>query len=103
MSASRAAGPNTAHIIGTDARIDIDRVWYNPTSFRVVAPDGTVREEYDSDVRGRGMQYQALAAEDYLSRGLTDSELLPIDETVAIMSTLDEIRGLVGVRYPGEE
>lgn len=102
LSASRAVGPNTAHIIGTDARIDIDRVWYNATSFRVVAADETVLEEYASDIQGRGMQYQAIAAEDYLSRGLTDSELLPIDETVAIMSTLDEIRQLVGVTYPGE-
>jgi predicted dehydrogenase len=103
LSASRAAGPNTAHIIGTEARIDIDRVWYNATSFRVVTADGTVLEEYASDVAGRGMQYQALAAEQYLAEGLTDSPLLPIDETVAIMSTLDEIRQLVGVRYPGEE
>jgi predicted dehydrogenase len=102
LSASRAVGPNTAHIIGTDARIDIDRVWYNATSFRVVAADETVLEEYASDIQGRGMQYQAIAAEDYLARGLTDSELLPIDETVAIMSTLDEIRQLVGVTYPGE-
>ncbi len=103
LSASRAAGPNTAHIIGTEARIDIDRVWYSATSFRVVAADGTVLEEYASDIAGRGMQYQALAAQQYLAEGLTDSPLLPIDETVAIMSTLDEIRQLVGVRYPGEE
>lgn len=103
LSASRAAGPNTAHVIGTDARIDIDSVWYSPTSFRVVAADGTVLEEYASDVQGRGMQYQAIAAEQYLAAGRTDSDLLPIDETVAIMSTLDEIRALVGVSYPGEE
>ncbi|MGL4255094.1 Gfo/Idh/MocA family protein [Microbacterium sp.] len=103
LSASRAAGPNTAHIIGTEARIDIDHVWYNATSFRVVTADGTVLEEYASDIQGRGMQFQALAAERYLAEGLTDSPVLPIDETVAIMSTLDEIRQLVGVRYPGEE
>ncbi|MGN8551096.1 UNVERIFIED_CONTAM: Gfo/Idh/MocA family oxidoreductase [Microbacterium sp. SLM126] len=103
LSASRAAGPNTAHIIGTDARIDIDRVWYSATSFRVVDADGTVLEEYASDIQGRGMQYQAIAAEQYLADGLTDSVVLPIDETVAIMSTLDEIRQLVGVSYPGEE
>jgi predicted dehydrogenase len=103
LSTSRAAGPNTAHIVGTDARIDIDRVWYSPTSFRVVAADGTVLEEYVTEVEGRGMQYQALAAEQYLAEGRTDSVLLPIEETVAIMSTLDEIRRLVGVSYPGEE
>ncbi len=102
LSASRAAGPNTASVIGTEARIDIDRVWYSPTSFRVVAPDGRVLEEYRSEVEGRGMQYQALAAERIIAAGRTDSDELPIDESVAIMATLDEIRSLVGVRYPGE-
>jgi len=103
LSASRAAGPNTASIIGTEARIDIDRVWYSPTSFRVVAPDGRVLEEYRSEIEGRGMQYQALAAERIIAAGRTDSDELPIDESVAIMATLDEIRALVGVRYPGED
>jgi len=103
LSASRAAGPNTASVIGTEARIDIDRVWYSPTSFRVVAPDGRVLEEYRSEIEGRGMQYQALAAERIIAAGRTDSDELPIDESVAIMATLDEIRALVGVRYPGED
>ncbi|WP_214466530.1 Gfo/Idh/MocA family protein [Microbacterium flavescens] len=103
ISGSRSAGPNTASIIGTEARLDIDRVWYTATSFRVIAPDGTVLEDYVSDFEGRGMQYQALAAERLIAAGLTDSDVLPIDETVAIMATLDEIRELVGVRYPGEE
>lgn len=102
LSASRAAGPNTASVIGTEARIDIDRVWYSPTSFRVVAPDGRVLEEYRSEIEGRGMQYQALAAERIIAAGRSDSDELPIDESVAIMATLDEIRSLVGVRYPGE-
>ena len=103
ISGSRSAGPNTASIVGTDARIDIDPVWYRPTSFRLVAPDGTSREEYVSNVDGRGMQFQALAAERLLAEGRTDSDVLPLAETVAIMATLDEIRELVGVRYPGEE
>jgi predicted dehydrogenase len=103
ISGSRSAGPNTASIIGTEARLDIDRVWYTATSFRVIAPDGRVLEDYVSDFEGRGMQYQALAAERLIAAGLTDSDVLPIDETVAIMATLDEIRELVGVRYPGEE
>jgi predicted dehydrogenase len=103
LSAARSAGPNTAHVIGTDARIDIDRVWYNATSFRVTRPDGTVVEDYVSQIAGRGMQYQAIAAERILAEGRTDSDILPIDETVAIMGTLDEIRAQIGVRYPGEQ
>lgn len=102
ISSSRAAGPNTAHIIGTTARIDIDRVWYSPTSFRLTTPDGTVLESYESHVEGRGMQYQALAAEAFVASGRTDSDLLPIAESVAIMGTLDEVRRIIGVRYPGE-
>jgi predicted dehydrogenase len=102
LSSSRSAGPDTAHIVGTEARIDIDRVWYSPTSFRLVAPDGTVVEDYVSEVEGRGMQYQALAAERIIADGGRDSEILPIDETVAIMETLDRARAQIGVRYPTE-
>ncbi|MGB4778072.1 Gfo/Idh/MocA family protein [Microbacterium sp.] len=97
---SRAAGPNTAHIIGTEARIDIDRVWYTPTSFRVTATDGTVIEEYASRIDGRGMQFQALYAEKLLSEGRADSELLPFEESIAIMAALDDVRTQLGVRYP---
>jgi predicted dehydrogenase len=103
LAAAHAAGPNTAHIIGTEGRIHIDSVWYAPTSFRLHSADGTVAEEYTSEVEGRGMQYQALAAEEYVESGRNDSDLLPIDETVAIMQTLDEVRSLIGVRYPVEE
>lgn len=101
-TSSRAAGPNTAHVIGTDARIDIDRVWYTPTSFRVTATDGTVVEDYTSAFAGRGMQFEALYAEHLLREGRTDSDLLPFDESIAIMATLDDIRAQLGVVYPKE-
>lgn len=99
---SRAAGPNTAHVIGTDARIDIDRVWYTPTSFRATATDGTVIEDYTSAFAGRGMQFEALYAEHLLREGRTDSDLLPFDESITIMATLDDIRAQLGVVYPKE-
>jgi predicted dehydrogenase len=102
LSSARASGPNAASVIGTEARIDIDRVWYTPTSFRLVGPDGTVRESYESQVEGRGMQYQALAAERLVAEGNLAGDLLPIAESVAIMATLDEIRSQIGVRYPSE-
>lgn len=103
VTSSRAAGPNAASIVGTLARIDIDRVWYTPTSFRVTATDGTVLEEYVSDVAGRGMEYQALAAEAFVTSGRLDSDLLPFGESVAIMAALDTIRAQVGVTYPQEK
>jgi len=103
LSSSRAAGPVTAYVTGTEAHIEIDASWYEATSFRVVRPDGEVIEQYASEVDGRGMQYQALAAERIIAEGRRDSEVLPIAETVAIMGGLDEIRRQIGVRYAGEE
>lgn len=101
-SASDAQGANTAVVLGTAARIEIDHVWYTPTTFRVVAADGTLLEEYRSEVTGRGMHFQAEAVERLVAAGTLTGDLLPIDETVAIMATLDEIRRQVGLAYPGE-
>jgi predicted dehydrogenase len=100
LTSSRAVGPNTAEIIGTEGRISIDHVWYTPTTFRVHGTDGTVREDFTSQVDGRGMQLQALYAEELIAAGRTDGDLLGIEESVAIMGTLDEIRRQLGVVYP---
>jgi predicted dehydrogenase len=102
LSASDTLGPNIAHVLGTLGRIEIDAVWYNPTTFRVVGADGTVLEEYRSDVTGRGMHFQAEAVERLVAAGNLTGDLLTIDETVAIMGTLDAIRAEIGLRYPGE-
>ena len=102
VSSSRGAGANVAQIVGTEARLEIDRVWYTPTTFRVVTPDGSVREEFDGAVEGRGMQYQALAAERLVAAGATSSDILSIDDTIAIMGVLDEVRRQIGVVYPSE-
>ncbi|MFT3796901.1 Gfo/Idh/MocA family protein [Microbacterium sp.] len=102
VCSSRAAGPNIAHVLGSAASLAIDRVWYVASSFRLIAADQTVLEEYRSRIDGRGMQYQALHAERLIQEGRTDSDLLPIDESVAIMAALDDIRAQVGVSYPKE-
>jgi len=102
LSASDTLGPNTAAVIGTLARIEIDRVWYTPTTFRVVAADGSVIEEFRSEVVGRGMHFQAGAVERLIAEGNLRGDVLTIDESVAIMGTLDAIREEIGLRYPGE-
>ncbi|MCH8559735.1 Gfo/Idh/MocA family protein [Nesterenkonia sp. DZ6] len=101
-TSSRAKGPNTAHIVGTEGRIDIDGVWYTSTDFSHRAADGTLLERYESARNGVGMQHQALAAEDYVARGVLGGERLSVDDSVRIMGTLDEIRAQIGLRYPGE-
>lgn len=102
ISSSDNAGPNVASVLGTKARIDIDTVWYVPTNFRIVDPEEKVLETYTSPIQGRGMQYQADEVERLVAAGLLAGEILPPEETVAIMETLDAIRAQIGLRYPTE-
>lgn len=102
LTASDTAGPCIATIHCTEGYIVIDHVFYTPTGFNVYRADGERVETYHSDVVGRGMQYQALEAERLIRAGEISSPLLPVDQSVAIMNVLDEIRRQIGVRYPGE-
>jgi predicted dehydrogenase len=102
QSAVDAAGPVRASVIGTEARIDIDRWWYDATSFTVYNAAGDVLERFEEPVVSRGMQYEALELERLITAGETDSPLMPIAQSVAIMRVLDEVREQIGLRYPGE-
>ncbi|TFV96996.1 Gfo/Idh/MocA family protein [Leifsonia flava] len=102
LSASDTRGRNIATILGTDGRIDIDSVWYSPTSFRAYDADGAEIESFSSDVTGRGMQFQAAELERLVAAGATSGDILSTEETVAVLETLDAIRAQIGLRYPGE-
>lgn len=97
-----AQGPNRACVIGSEARAELDAVWYCQTSFTVIARDGRVLHRYEDRVSGRGMQYEALEAERCVREGLLESPLMAHADSIAVMQTLDAARAAVGVRYPGE-
>jgi predicted dehydrogenase len=101
-TASNAPGPNRAAIVGTEGRIEIDSVWYTPTSFRLYDAQGAIVSTYDSEVPGRGMQFQADEIERLIAAGLLASEILTPSESVSIMATMDQIRQKIGLRYPTE-
>jgi len=95
-------GPNTAVVLGTDGRVEIDAVWYTPTTFTVYDSGNAVIERFDRPVPSRGMQYEAEALERIVASGALDGAELPVAETVAIMGMLDTIREQIALRYPGE-
>ena len=101
-SASDARGANTAVVLGSDGRIEIAPVWYTPAPVRLYDADGSLVEQFDRPVSGRGMQYQAAEVERLLDAGRTSSPLMTPEDSVAVMATMDEVRALIGVRYPGE-
>jgi predicted dehydrogenase len=92
---------NQASINGIEARIEIDGVFYSPTSFSVIDRDGTV-ERHDVPHEGHGLRHQAAEVGRCLRAGLTESPVLTLAETLSIMETLDEIRSQIGLRYPSE-
>ncbi len=102
ISASDTAGRNVATIHGTEGRIEIDKVWYSPTSFRRYDAKNEVVEDYRSEVKGRGMQYQAAELERLVAEDKTAGEILSPTESVAIMACMDEVRRQIGLKYPTE-
>ena len=92
----------TAHVLGTDARLEVGADFFLPTSVRLVVDDQHV-EWSDNRIRGHdGLCFQAAALARYVAAGLTESPLQPLAETVAILETADEVRRQLGVAFPGE-
>jgi predicted dehydrogenase len=85
-----AKSPTRAAIVGTDARIEIDDAFYSPTSFTLISRTEE-RTHFDEPHEGRGLRHQADEVARCLREGLLESPLMPLDETVSIMQTMDAV------------
>jgi predicted dehydrogenase len=85
-----AVSPTTASIVGTDARIEIDGPFYAPASFTLIPREGE-RSRFEYLDEGRGLRHQADEVARLLAAGETESALMPLDETVSIMTTMDRV------------
>jgi predicted dehydrogenase len=92
---------NRASINGREARIEIDGVFYSPTTFSIIDRDGAT-ERVEIAHEGHGLRHQAAEVGRCLRAGLVESPVLPLAETLSIMETLDEVRRQIGLRYPSE-
>ncbi|MFI2754055.1 Gfo/Idh/MocA family protein [Cellulomonas sp. P22] len=92
----------TGSVAGSAGRIELGPDFYAPASVTLVA-DGR-RLVWDEDpLRGHdGLCYQAAALARYVGEGRTESPWQPLDETVAVLETADEVRRQLGVVLPGE-
>lgn len=97
-----------ASIAGTRGRLDLgERTewkgrWYAPTVIRHQGRDTADPAMWLPEDREHGLHFEACEAARCITAGLTESPLLPLDETVAVMDVLDEVRRQLGVVYPGE-
>ncbi|MGC0332359.1 putative dehydrogenase [Streptomyces sp. SAI-170] len=93
-----------ASVTGSHGRIDIPSGFFHPDRF-VLHRDGRDPEEFTADPADgprTTLRHEAREVMRALRAGETESPLVPLDGTLAVMRTLDAIRGQVGVRYPGE-
>ena len=91
-------GPNSAAVIGTEGWLELDPCWFASTGFTLhdAGRPGRAVRRYDPPPHtGRGLHFQALEVERCLREGALESPLMPLDESVAVMKALDEIRGRI--------
>ena len=86
----RAKSPTRAAIVGTDATIEVEGNFYAPTAVTLV-PRGGEPTRVESVHEGRGLRHQADEVARRLADGELESPLMPLDETVSIMETMDTV------------
>ena len=97
-----AKTPCAASVSGTAARLEIDGWFYQPNTVRLLDPDDREVDRFESPSRQHGLAYEAAEFARLLTDGKTESDLLPLDETLRLMQVLDEVRAQLGVRFPNE-
>ncbi|MGV9990190.1 Gfo/Idh/MocA family protein [Streptomyces sp. NPDC003374] len=94
-----------ASVTGSAGRIDVPSGFFQPDRF-VLHRDGRDPEEFTADPADgprTSFRHEALEVMRALRAGETESPVVPLEGTLAVMRTLDAIRQRIGVRYPGDE
>jgi predicted dehydrogenase len=86
-----AYSPTTATIMGTRGYVTLGSPFFRPQSFTMHNKDAEP-QTFSIVLDGHGHTYQAAEVARCLRAGLTESPLMPLAETVAIMRTLDTAR-----------
>ncbi len=97
----RTRSPHEAVIMGTDAIIRLPARWWYPTTLIIDRPTQQP-ETIEVPYEGNGYNYEADEVHRCLLAGKTESDIMPLDETLAIMETMDTIRSQWGLKYPME-
>jgi predicted dehydrogenase len=96
-----AKSPQTATITGTRGWIEVAGPFWHPEAM-TVHRDGAEPERFTLEISGKGYTYQAEEVARCLGAGLTESPLMPLDESVAIIRTLDTIAADLADRLVAE-
>jgi predicted dehydrogenase len=84
-------------IEGTEGSIVVPNFWHGTEAFLQV--NGMAEEKFTGE---SGYHFEAAEVMRCVRAGKLESESLPLDETLAIMRTVDEIRNQINLSYPME-
>jgi predicted dehydrogenase len=100
-AAVRTETPQEAVLIGTEGWIRLHTPWWKPAALTVSIRGQEDRTE-TLPFEGNGYNYEAAEVMACLRAGKLESDVMLLNETLAIMETLDHIRAQWGMRYPME-
>lgn len=98
----RARTVNDAVVAGTQGRAHLRETFYAPTTLDVELNDGRTASFTHPGDPADGLAYEAAEAARRITAGRTSSPRMSLQDTVSVMTTLDTIRGALGVTYPQE-
>lgn len=88
---------STASVAGPEGRIEVASQMHMPPTFAHIR--GWETHTYADPILGRGYAHEIVEASECVRAGRTESDLLPLDDTVAIMGLMDRMREQMGVHY----
>ncbi len=100
-AAVRTNSPQEALLLGTEGSIRIHSPWWKSTAL-TLSKTGQADEVVELPYTSNGYNYEAAEVITCLRAGKTESDIMPLDETLAIMKTMDELRAQWGLKYPME-
>jgi len=90
-----------AHVFGTEGHIIVEGTLVNPKSASLYVGNEKV-ETFEDDRISLGYAFEADEVGRCLREGLTESPDMTLDESLALMRLLDQVRAEWGLVYPGE-
>ncbi|MDR1824788.1 MAG: Gfo/Idh/MocA family oxidoreductase [Bifidobacteriaceae bacterium] len=100
-SALNVTTPQAALLAGSAGMVKLPAPFWAPTALEI-AVEGKEPEVWRYQTVGRGYEYQIAEVARRVAAGETESPVMPVAETVAIMGLMDTIRAQCGITLPGD-
>lgn len=101
MASLTTISTQTVTVAGTHGMLGCDAPLFNPRQLTVTLASGERRVE-DFPPAGRGYTYQLREVIRCLQQGQAESATLPLEDSLATMALLDQIRKETGILYPAD-